>query len=163
MPEFQSATISGIEGLVKALGAAIEAADFGPLLSALNTKLGAMADGAIHDLSAKMASGVSQMLAQLGESISTWWAGVGASANGQYTHATGKNFLGLPTYGRASGGSAGGLTWVGERGPELLNLPGGSYVNNAQQSQAMQQIDYEQMGQAVARHLVPALQVAGIG
>lgn len=64
---------------------------------------------------------------------------------------------------RASGGSAGGMTWVGERGPELVNLPGGSFVNNAAQSAAMQQIDYEQMGQAVARHLVPALQVAGIG
>lgn len=67
------------------------------------------------------------------------------------------------TRGRASGGSAGGLTWVGERGPELVNLPGGSFVHNAQQSQAMQTIDYDQMGKAVARHLVPALQVAGIG
>lgn len=39
--------------------------------------------------------------------------------------------------GRASGGPASGLTWVGERGPELLNLPSGSQVNNNQASQSM--------------------------
>lgn len=39
--------------------------------------------------------------------------------------------------GRAAGGMAGGLTWVGERGPELVSLPGGSYVNNAQSSANM--------------------------
>lgn len=38
---------------------------------------------------------------------------------------------------RASGGSANGLTWVGERGPELVNLPSGSQVNNAQASANM--------------------------
>lgn len=38
---------------------------------------------------------------------------------------------------RASGGPAGGLTWVGERGAELVNLPGGSQVNNAQASANM--------------------------
>ena len=32
---------------------------------------------------------------------------------------------------RASGGVAGGLTLVGERGPELVNLPGGSYVHKS--------------------------------
>ena len=31
--------------------------------------------------------------------------------------------------GRASGGPASGLTLVGERGPELVSLPGGSYVH----------------------------------
>ena len=29
------------------------------------------------------------------------------------------------------------MTWVGERGPELVNLPNGSYVNNAQASASM--------------------------
>lgn len=32
---------------------------------------------------------------------------------------------------RASGGPAGGLTLVGERGPELVDLPSGSYVHDA--------------------------------
>jgi len=31
----------------------------------------------------------------------------------------------------------GGLTWVGERGPELLNLPRGSQIHDAQTSAAM--------------------------
>jgi hypothetical protein len=64
---------------------------------------------------------------------------------------------------KASGGSAGGLTWVGENGPELVNLPNGSNVTRASDSKAQSQIDYDQMGKAVARHLVPALQAVGIG
>lgn len=39
--------------------------------------------------------------------------------------------------GRASGGPAGGLTWVGERGPELVNLPSGSYVHSNEKSKQM--------------------------
>jgi hypothetical protein len=38
---------------------------------------------------------------------------------------------------RASGGPSSGLTWVGEQGPELLDLPGGSYVNNNNVSKNM--------------------------
>ena len=38
---------------------------------------------------------------------------------------------------RASGGSASGMTWVHEKGPELIDLPRGSYVNNAQASASM--------------------------
>jgi hypothetical protein len=38
---------------------------------------------------------------------------------------------------RASGGFASGLTLVGERGPELVNLPHGSYVNSNSASQRM--------------------------
>jgi len=32
---------------------------------------------------------------------------------------------------------AGGLTWVGERGPELVNLPSGARVHNAVDSRRM--------------------------
>jgi len=38
---------------------------------------------------------------------------------------------------RAGGGPASGLTWVGEQGPELVNLPQGSHVYSAQQSARM--------------------------
>lgn len=40
---------------------------------------------------------------------------------------------------RARGGRStfGGMTWVGEKGPELVNLPSGSYVHTAAQSAAM--------------------------
>jgi hypothetical protein len=44
---------------------------------------------------------------------------------------------GLP--GKASGGSGSGLTWVGEQGPELVNLPSGSYVNSSQKSKRIAQ------------------------
>jgi hypothetical protein len=39
--------------------------------------------------------------------------------------------------GRASGGYASGLTLVGEQGPELVNLPSGSYVHSNSESQGM--------------------------
>jgi len=51
--------------------------------------------------------------------------------------------------GRASGGSASGMTWVGERGPELVNLPNGSYVNNNQASQNMG-FDYYKLASILA-------------
>ena len=38
---------------------------------------------------------------------------------------------------RASGGPATGLTWVGEEGPELVDLPSGSYVNSNARSMQM--------------------------
>jgi TP901 family phage tail tape measure protein len=47
----------------------------------------------------------------------------------------------MPSFGsvgrRASGGHAEGLTIVGERGPELVNLPRGSYVNEAARTRGM--------------------------
>ena len=39
--------------------------------------------------------------------------------------------------GAATGGRRSGLTWVGEEGPELVNLPGGSYVNSNSASMGM--------------------------
>lgn len=39
--------------------------------------------------------------------------------------------------GAATGGPRGGLTWVGEQGPELVRLPGGSTVIPAGQSRSM--------------------------
>lgn len=38
---------------------------------------------------------------------------------------------------KASGGAAEGLTWVGERGPELVNLPPKSYVHSNEESKKM--------------------------
>lgn len=50
---------------------------------------------------------------------------------------------------KASGGPAGGLTWVGERGAELVNLPGGSQVYNAGASANMG-IDYYKLAAVLA-------------
>ena len=61
-----------------------------------------------------------------------------ASANGNYyDSATGK-WTG--NYGRNAGGTdnwRGGLTWVGENGPELVNLPAGSQIHSAQESRQL--------------------------
>jgi len=51
--------------------------------------------------------------------------------------------------GKASGGSASGLTWVGERGAELVNLPSGSQVYNNQASASMG-IDYYKLASILA-------------
>ena len=44
---------------------------------------------------------------------------------------------GLSPDERASGGSGSGMTWVHEKGMELIDLPRGSYVHNAQASASM--------------------------
>ena len=44
---------------------------------------------------------------------------------------------GKTNQGAATGGTRSGLTWVGEQGPELVNLPSGSYVHTASQSARM--------------------------
>ena len=46
-------------------------------------------------------------------------------------------FFGGGGGGKAVGGRAGGLTWVGEFGPELVNLPQGSFVHTAGQSRRL--------------------------
>lgn len=43
----------------------------------------------------------------------------------------------LPFSGRATGGFASGLTLVGERGPEIVSLPRGSYVHDNRESERM--------------------------
>lgn len=53
---------------------------------------------------------------------------------------------------KAAGGMAGGLTWVGEKGPELVNLPGNSYVNNAQSSASMG-FDYYKLASILAAEI----------
>lgn len=56
--------------------------------------------------------------------------------------------------GRASGGTASGWTWVGERGPELLNLPSGSKVLSNLRSE---QLTAPRMGG------LPPLDIKGLG
>lgn len=63
--------------------------------------------------------------------------------------AYGQAFSTSKPKGKASGGSASGLTWVGERGAELLNLPSGSQVYNNQASASMG-IDYYKLASILA-------------
>jgi hypothetical protein len=87
------------------------------------------------------------------ENLTTWAYKAGEIMN----NALGFNYAGggkpagytSRTGGRAMGGSASGMTWVGERGPELVNLPSGSYVNNNQASQSMG-FDYYKLASILA-------------
>ena len=58
-------------------------------------------------------------------------ASIGGGATGGVVGMDGR------VYSRASGGPVGGMTWVGERGPELVSLPAGSRVHNNQNSMRM--------------------------
>ena len=61
-----------------------------------------------------------------------------ASANGNYYNSQTGRWEG--NYGRNAGGTdnwRGGLTWVGEAGPELVDLPMGSKILSAQDSKKM--------------------------
>jgi hypothetical protein len=60
----------------------------------------------------------------------------------QHDDSVGHNALGTDFWG-------GGLTWVGERGPEIVNLPRGAQV--IPNDRAGGSIDYDRLGAAVAR------------
>jgi len=71
-----------------------------------------------------------------------------------------------PIGGKAGGGfmSPHEWSWVGEHGPELVNLPQGSYVNNSQRSAQMKSgpvqafIDYDELARTLARVLGQQMQ-----
>ena len=66
------------------------------------------------------------------------WQGAGSVSAGNYYNSQTGRWEG--NYGRNAGGTdnwRGGLTWVGEAGPELVDLPMGSKILNAQDSKKM--------------------------
>lgn len=72
--------------------------------------------------------------------------------------ASGVDLNGNGIIGKATGGLGGGYTLVGERGPEVVNLPSGSRVYSNTQSNQMASgaagIDYDRMGRALVNALV---------
>lgn len=72
-------------------------------------------------------------LTRYGENIAKVFSDEGASArawNNGFGRNIGRNADGTDFWG-------GGLTWVGERGPEIVELPRGSKVHNAEDSRSM--------------------------
>jgi hypothetical protein len=68
--------------------------------------------------------------------------GLGNGHNGEsYPGVPGHNAMGTNNW-------RGGLTWVGERGPELLNLPSGSQILSAQRLERLLRQTNEPRGQA---------------
>lgn len=78
----------------------------------------------------------------------------------RYTDDYGRRAVGAAP-GRASGGSASGLTWVGERGPELVDLPQGSMVHSNAESQRMASGEFEFDYDKLARITRDAIMQAG--
>lgn len=79
----------------------------------------------------------------------TFGTNLGQISQGSYNTINRPSSGGGGANRRASGGPAGGLTWVGERGAELVNLPGGSQVYNAQASASMG-FDYYKLAAVLA-------------
>lgn len=62
-------------------------------------------------------------------------AAAGALAAGAFTKAL--NLIGVPKFERGTKHAPGGMALVGERGPELVNLPKASHVYNANQTRGL--------------------------
>lgn len=88
--------------------------------------------GRIADSFMKIAGAI-QKIAEFWEKL----RGFDAWASRYLNAAGGPNDFFNRLFGRAGGGPASGMTLVGERGPELVNLPVGSYVNSNAASQNM--------------------------
>ena len=69
--------------------------------------------------------------------IKTIYKGINAKNQGAPFHAAGGIIGGLGTNHAAEGGPRGGRVWVGEQGPELVDLPVGSRVHSNPDSQQM--------------------------
>jgi hypothetical protein len=103
------------------------------------SKKGSVIDGAkqIADAFIAVADGI--------KAVKEWWDKAKGGFDRFEQTVGGANAAGLATRewlislfgGRAGGGPASGMTLVGERGPELVNLPVGSYVNSNSASQNM--------------------------
>ncbi|MGE0688460.1 MAG: hypothetical protein AB7P33_17080 [Dehalococcoidia bacterium] len=83
----------------------------------------------------KLADGIIDGIGNLAERVGDKLSLAGVSASD--LAGAGKSLFGKVIPGEALGGSNSGLTWVGENGPELLNLPPGSFVHDAARSRFM--------------------------
>ena len=86
----------------------------------------------ITDLSNNIANAQAQINALQGKTVTITYRARGGGGVTLATNATG-GIIG----GAATGGARGGLSWVGEQGPELVRLPTGSMVYPSGQSMGM--------------------------
>ena len=77
---------------------------------------------------------------------------------GLFGQGANNGYIGLAEGNQATGGIGGGRTLVGERGPEIVDLPSGSRVYSNTQSNQMARggavIDYDRMARALVQALV---------
>lgn len=76
-----------------------------------------------------------QIFTNLGKGLANGVLGlIEGAINGALHGLPGKPKVSLPRFATGTNFAPGGLAWVGERGPELVNLPRGSQVKTASQS-----------------------------
>lgn len=96
----------------------------------------------VQDFGDKVA-GTAQKIIDMIDRFDRWASKVDAIIARIRGFSAGLSLSGFPGFahggitGAASGGARGGLTWVGEQGPELVQLPFGSMVHPAGTSRAM--------------------------
>lgn len=118
----------------------------------------------LQSLPAAVTTWFGKMLQKVTEFVDKIVSALAPLADALAGAATGAAAAGIG--GNAAGGYAGGLTWVGESGPELVNLPRGSYVNHNQQSNRMSNqpvqayIDYDELARVMGRVFGQQLQRA---
>jgi hypothetical protein len=123
----------------------------------VNTSAGGKINGLLTSISSIFSRG--------GPSVT----GPGSSTGGIIATAAkiGSALFGIPGFASGTTYAPGGLALVGERGPELVNLPRGSRVNTASQTAAMsgnvvQHFHVNAQGAVLAAELRNEMQVIGI-
>lgn len=94
--------------------------------------------GWFNGLVAWAASIGASIINAVGAGISGAAGSVGSAIHGAISSAlSGLGFHGIPGFASGTNFAPGGLAWVGENGPELVNLPAGSKVYNNMQASSM--------------------------
>lgn len=159
----------GIPGVIDYLGNRLKTKLLDSLANDLAAIFGTGTGGSVNTSGGGKINGllttISSMFARGGPSIT----GPGSSTGGIVATAAriGAAIFGIPGFASGTTYAPGGLALVGERGPELVNLPRGSRVNTASQTAAMggsvvQHFHVNAQGAVLAADLRNEMQVIGI-
>jgi hypothetical protein len=144
LDDFLSVIITSGSGLLKSLEPLMEI--LGPLvgetLKPIALALGIVADALtiVASVLGIIIESVKWLIGQspnAGAKIAGYWQNIAGVFTGQGATTAALKMYGIGNNADGTDNWRGGLTWVGERGPELLNLPRGSAVYSNQQSMAM--------------------------
>lgn len=125
-------------------------------LEALSNQLGNIADQLLN-------SAISSFFGNLFGGGFNFGGGLGGGNVGRGVYGGGGGFFpGFPGFANGTNFAPGGMAWVGERGPELVNLPRGSQVIPNHELGGGGRLDVHVTAEVVNGNLVPVMtQVAG--
>lgn len=125
---------SALQGIGSGLfGAIRQGGDIaGSVLDMLMDKLSQFASSWLDNI---VNNGIDALFGGLGNIFGGMGGGMGGISSVDPYGSTGMGYF--PGFANGTNSAPGGLSWVGERGPELVNLPRGSQVFNNQQSMGM--------------------------